>query len=132
MLLHCIFSKYEVCLLSICLYIHFHCVYLLMGTVCHYFFFLALKVPVHSWPFSPLVYTPGIQSCGVPLLSASQLLNELVCFVVLLINNCVVHCIIILEPLHINSILICCDLCYFLIGLGSEFVFLCLSLHFTF
>lgn len=93
--------------------------YLVISTVCHDYFFLALKVPVYSGTFSPLVCIPGIQrSGGVPiLLSASQLLNELVWFVFLLINNNTMYYFIILEPLPVNSILNCCDPGYAFDGL---------------
>lgn len=125
-----VFQNIESCPLSICGYIYFHCMYLLMITVCHDYFFIVLKVPVCSGPFFPLVCIPGIQrSCSVPiLLSASQLLNELACFVVLLINNCILYCFIILEPLHVNSILICCDPRYIFNGFRFR---ICLLMPFS-
>lgn len=51
---------------------------------------------------------------------------------VLLINNYIIYCCTVLDPWHINSVLICCDPGYIFHGLGSEFAFWCLSLHLDF
>lgn len=101
-----------------------------MSTVCHDYIFLALEVSVYSGSFSPLVCIPGIQrSFTVPVLLGS---SQLLCFVGLLINNYIMYCCTILDPWHINSVLICCDPGYIFHGLTSEFTFWCLSLHLDF